>query len=527
VGVFASSVVFEIAVWGALGFRYPRSVLIIDSVLLVCGLGGLRLARRLYRALSYLGRAKRVLIYGAGDAGEMIVRDMRNNRDYEYEPIGFVDDDPRKVGERIHGVRVLGTADALRMIVQHEAPDAILVAMPSASPTTIRTIVRVLEPYRVPIQTLPSLRDVLGGRVTTSQVRPLIVEDLLDREPVGVDTALAGQLVRGRRVLVTGAGGSIGSELSRQIATLSPAVLILLDRYENGLHALHLELAERDAHCLTTAVIGDVCDADRMNSVMNEHRPEIIFHAAAHKHVPLMETNPCEAVKNNVRGTRILSEAAIARGVERFILISTDKAVNPSSVMGATKRVAELLVSNGGQRGRTVFAAVRFGNVLASNGSVVPRFLEQIQAGGPVTVTHPDVRRYFMLIPEAVHLMLQAAALANGGDIFVLEMGEQVRVLDLARNLIRLSGRVPEQEISIVFTGLRPGEKLSEELVGQDEVIDGSASAGVLRVVPRSSPDWPTFERDVLELERLAAEDDAQAVMKVLVEIVPTYCPAG
>jgi FlaA1/EpsC-like NDP-sugar epimerase len=526
-GVFASSVVFEVVVRLASGHNYPRSVLIIDSVLLVCALGGLRLARRLYRALGYLGRAKRVLIYGAGDAGEMIVRDMRNNRDYEYEPIGFVDDDRRKVGQRIHGVRVLGTSDALPVIIQREAPDAILVAIPSASPTTVRTIVRVLEPYKVPIQTLPSLRGVMGGRATTQQVRALSVEDLLDREPFGVDTTLASRLIRGRRVLVTGAGGSIGSELSRQIATLSPAALVLLDRYENGLHGLHLELTEREGRCPTAAVIGDVCDADRMNSVMNEYRPEIVFHAAAHKHVPLMEANPCEAVKNNVRGTRILAEAAVACGVERFILISTDKAVNPASVMGASKRVAELLVSNGGQRGGAIFAVVRFGNVLASNGSVVPRFLEQIQAGGPVTVTHPDVRRYFMLIPEAVHLMLQAAALASGGDIFVLEMGEQVRVLDLARNLIRLSGRVPDDEISIVFAGLRPGEKLREELVAEDESIEAPSSAGVLRVVARSAPDWLTLQRGVIELERLAAEDDAPAVIKALTELVPTYCPAG
>lgn len=526
-GVFASSVVFEVVVRLASGHNYPRSVLIIDSVLLVCALGGLRLARRLYRALGYLGRAKRVLIYGAGDAGEMIVRDMRNNRDYEYEPIGFVDDDRRKVGQRIHGVRVLGTSDALPVIIQREAPDAILVAIPSASPTTVRMIVRVLEPYKVPIQTLPSLRDVMDGRATTQQVRALSVEDLLDREPVGVDTTLASRLIQGRRVLVTGAGGSIGSELSRQIATLSPAALVLLDRYENGLHGLHLELTEREGHCPTAAVIGDVCDADRMNSVMNEYRPEIVFHAAAHKHVPLMEANPCEAVKNNVRGTRILAEAAVACGVERFILISTDKAVNPASVMGASKRVAELLVSNGGRRGDAIFAVVRFGNVLASNGSVVPRFLEQIQAGGPVTVTHPDVRRYFMLIPEAVHLMLQAAALASSGDIFVLEMGEQVRVLDLARNLIRLSGRVPDDEISIVFTGLRPGEKLREELVAEDESIEAPSSAGVLRVVAWSAPDWLTLQRSVIELERLAAEDDAPAVIKALAELVPTYCPAG
>jgi len=527
IGVFGSSVVFLLVVKAALGFSYSGSVLVIDSLLLVFGLGGLRLARRLYQALGRLGRAKRVLIYGAGDAGEMIVRDIYKNEDYEYEPVGFVDDDARKVGQRIHGVRVLGTRDALSVIMAREVPDAVLIAIPSAAPATIRSIVRVLEPYKVRIQTLPSFRDVLGGRVSTSQVRALAVEDLLDRAPVSFGPGPAARLIQGRRVLVTGAGGSIGSELSRQIAALAPSQLVLLDQYENGLHGLHLELSERADPVAIDALVADVTDAERMHAVMIEYRPEIVFHAAAHKHVPLMETNPCEAVKNNVRGTRIVAEAAAAFDVERFVLISTDKAVNPSSVMGATKRVAELLVRGIGQTASGMFAAVRFGNVLASNGSVVPRFLEQIQAGGPVTITHADMRRYFMLVREAVNLVLQSAALARGGDIFVLEMGEQVKVLDLARNLIRLAGHVPDEEIPIVFTGLRPGEKLLEEIVAVDETIEASSAEGILRVIAPTTQEWTALYQNIIELERLAVEGDASAVIKRLIDLVPTYRPWG
>jgi FlaA1/EpsC-like NDP-sugar epimerase len=300
---------------------------------------------------------------------------------------------------------------------------------------------------------------------------------------------------------------------------------LLLDRHENGLHGLQLELIEHARTTPIDALVGDVTDSERMHTIMVEYRPEIVFHAAAHKHVPLMEANPCEAVKNNVRGTRILAEAAQAVGVERFVLISTDKAVNPSSVMGATKRVAELVVSGIGQAASGMFAAVRFGNVLASSGSVVPRFLEQIQTGGPVTITHQDMRRYFMVVHEAVSLVLQSAALARGGDVFVLEMGEQVRVLDLARNLIRLAGHVPDEEIPIVFTGLRPGEKLREEIVAGDEIIEASEVQGVLRVVAHGTPEWETLYASVMELERLAVDGDTPAVIKCLIGLVPTYHP--
>ena len=512
--------------WGLGRPDYPVTALVVDSLLLIFFMGGVRLIRRAHREVSRLIPEKRVLVYGAGDAGEMIVRDIRSNGSYEYELAGFIDDDASKVGRRIHGVKVLGTRAALARVMATEKIDMILVAIRSAEPETIRSIVRALEPFKVPIQTLPNLRDIFKGRVAVDQIRRLSVEDLLERAPVGLDVERVRDLVAGRRVLITGAGGSIGSELSRQIGALEPSRLVLLDRYENGLHSLMIEPRWRERPYPVDVVVGDVANEDQMTALLAAHRPDIVFHAAGHKHVPLMEANVCEAVKNNVRGTRVMAESALRFGVDRFILISTDKAVNPSSVMGATKRVAELLIqglSNGGG----LCSAVRFGNVLASNGSVVPQFVEQIRSGGPVTVTHPDVRRYFMLITEAVHLVLQAAALAKGGDIFVLEMGEQIRVLDLARNLIRLSGFVPDEDMAITLTGLRPGEKLTEELVGGDEVAEPTPASRILRVQLSTPPEWPLFLRQVTELEKLAETGNDAAMVERLRQLVPTYRPSG
>ncbi len=526
VGVLTSSLMF----WGLTQVamdrgRYPRSVLVMDAIMLIVLMGGLRLGRRIHRELGRPEGQKRILIYGAGDAGAMIVRDMRNNPFYSYEALGFIDDDPAKTGQRIHGVKVLGRREALPRVIERLKPDAVLVAISRAEPNTIRSIVRALETFKVPIQTLPNLRDVVDGRVAVSQIRTLSVEDLLERIPVSLDAGPVRHLVEGRPVLVSGAGGSIGSELSRQLAALQPSVLVLLDRYENGLHAVTTELRARQPVLPVEAIVADVTDANRTREVLAAHQPAIIFHAAAHKHVPLMELNPCEAVKNNVRGTRILAAAAREIGVDRLILISTDKAVNPVSVMGATKRVAELLVQSMNGGGPSVFAAVRFGNVLASNGSVVPHFLEQIKTGGPVTVTHPEMRRFFMLITEAVHLVLQAAPLAKGGDIFVLDVGEQVRILDLARNLIRLSGFVPDAEIPITIIGPRPGERLCEELIGADEIAEPVPAERILRVIPSSPPNPEWLEREVAELEHLAAGDDVKAVIDQLRRLVPTYRP--
>jgi FlaA1/EpsC-like NDP-sugar epimerase len=519
-----STVVFYGVVHGIFGrLTYFRSIFIIDTVVLIVLMGGSRLARRTFREFGRLERRKRILVYGAGDAGEMIVRDMRKNPFYEYEPVGFLDDDPRKVGQRIHGVRVLGGASDLARIVTKAQPEAVLIAMPRVAPARIREIVSALTPYKVPIQTLPNLGDILDSNVHVGHIRDLAVEDLLERAPVELAAGLVSDLVTGRRVMVTGAGGSIGSELCRQISSHKPASLILFERHENGLYTISSEL--NDIGRAIQPVIGDITDAAHVNAVIAEHAPEIVFHAAAHKHVPLMERTPCEAVKNNVLGTRVVAEAALKHGVSRFVFVSTDKAVNPSSVMGATKRVGELLVQALNDSTDCIFTAVRFGNVLGSNGSVVPRFLEQIRAGGPVTVTHPEVRRYFMLIPEAVHLVLRAAALARGADVFVLEMGEQIKVVDMARNVIRLSGHVPEKEIGIVFIGLRPGEKLSEELVGNDETMESCGVPEIHRVRGRCESGPQQLMAQIARLESLAITGDTRAVLAQLQEIVPTYRP--
>jgi FlaA1/EpsC-like NDP-sugar epimerase len=528
VGVGSSTVLFYIVVRWVLGvIGYPRSIFVTDFMLLIFLMGGVRLAHRLRRERPRVKSEKRVLIFGAGDAAEMVVRDMKKNAAYDYEPIGFVDDDVSKIGHRIHGVEVLGTRKDLPAIIATTTPQEVLVAIPRADPATIRGVVKALQPFKVPIMTLPNLGDILNGTVTVSHIRSLSIEDLLPRAPVGLDAESVRHLIAGRRILVTGAGGSIGSELSRQISALEPGVLVLFERYENGLYNIANDISDRNSTSTVRAVIGDITDLNRLNSVMAEYRPQIVFHAAAHKHVPLMELNICEAIKNNVIGTRILAEAAARHGVERFVLISSDKAVNPSSVMGATKRVAELILQRKSSGHDTRFVTVRFGNVLGSNGSVVPRFLAQINAGGPVTVTHPDIRRYFMMIPEAVQLVLQAAASAEEAELFVLDMGEQIRVLDLARNLIRLSGFVPEEEIPIAFIGLRPGEKLFEELAGADEVLERSSMEKIFRVRTQLVPDDIRLARQIADLEGLAKDGDSTGVLRQLCLIVPTFRPGA
>ncbi len=525
--VVVSTIVFYMVVYWGLGEdTYPSSIFLIDAIVLIILLGGSRMARRIYRDVGRLKPGKRILIYGAGGAGERIVRDMQNNPFYEFEPVGFLDDNPAKIGQHIHGVKVLGTRGALAKVLEDTRPNAVLIAIPSVKPGPIREIVQILAPFKIPIQTLPNVRDLSKSDVNMSQVRSLSINDLLERAPVGLDPEPIKHLIQGKRIMVTGAGGSIGAELCRQIISFHPSALILYERYEYGLYTVASELSAANNAWPVHAVIGDVTDGQRVDDVLAEHQPEVIFHAAAHKHVPLMELNPCEAVKNNVIGTQVMAKAAQRHGVRRFILISTDKAVSPSSVMGATKRVAELLMQGVHSSNGHAFTGVRFGNVLGSAGSVIPRFLEQIKAGGPVTVTHPEMRRYFMLIPEAVQLVLYAAALAKGGELFVLEMGESIKVVDLARNMIRLSGFVPEEEISVTFVGRRPGEKLQEELIDTNETLEPSSVERVFRIRSSYVPEPAFLSKTVEELEKRAGVGDTRGVIDALKKVVPTYRPA-
>ncbi|MFO0768856.1 MAG: nucleoside-diphosphate sugar epimerase/dehydratase [Nitrospiraceae bacterium] len=525
-GTLCSSLLFFVTIrWGLGLAAYPRSVYIIDALLMILLVGGMRIGPRLSREFAWHRGSRRVLIYGAGDAGEAILRDLRGRPFEGYHPIGFVDDDPTKSGRRIHGVRVLGTSAQLAEIMNKQAPHVVLVAIPEVEPTVLRSLVRALSPYRATIKIIPNLRRLLNGRIELSQVRDLGVEDLLKRKPVDIDKAGIRGHFAGKCVMVTGAGGSIGSELCRQIVACEPTTLVLYERYENNLYAIRNELIHLGYGKSIAAIIGDITDEARLSSVMGHYRPDIVLHAAAHKHVPLMEASPCEAVKNNVGGTRLVSRLADRHKVRQFIMVSTDKAVNPTSVMGATKRVAEMLVQDIGQASQTCFATVRFGNVLGSNGSVVPLFLEQIKAGGPVTVTHPEVRRYFMLISEAVQLVLQAAAQAESGATYILDMGEQIKVVELARNLIRLSGYMPDDEIPITFVGLRPGEKLYEELVGAGETVAPSFVEKIQRVTPGALPDQKELILQVAALERFAHSQDHRSVIESICRLVPTFQP--
>lgn len=523
-GVLIGTACFAAVVRWGLGMPdYPRSIFIIDSLLLIGFVTGVRLPSRLLRDRMIYRQKRKVLIVGAGDSGERIVREMRTRSSYRYQPIGLVDDNEDLLKKRIHGIKVLGALKDIPRIVTEHRPEEVVLAMPGAGPSLLRQIIAELEPFKVSIKTLPGIKDLVADKTAISQIRNVSLADLLPRAAVQFENHALKDMVAGKCVLITGAGGSIGSELARQVAALRPKALVLYERHENSLYAIAKQLDDSDCSAFAHPVIGDVTDGRRLSLVMEQHRPSLVFHAAAHKHVPLVEMNVAEALKNNCMGTRIACETAHRFGVDRFVLISTDKAVNPSSVMGATKRVAELIVQDMARRSTTRFSTVRFGNVLGSSGSVLLRFMEQIEKGGPVTVTHPAIRRYFMLIPEAVNLVLQAASLREQGATYVLDMGEQIRVLDLARNLIRLSGFVPGREIPIRFVGLRPGEKLHEELVGRGELTEPSSIDKILRIHTALPHDLDLFQHKELVLEAAAHIDNATWALERLQDIVPTF----
>ena len=451
----------------------PRSVLILYPFFLVFLLGGPRLLYRVWKdhsiSLRNIYPGTRVIIVGGGMGGEMVVRDML--REGSYIPIGIVDDDEDLIRSRIHGVPVLGKIGQLPQIVERYDAETIVIAIPSAGNAQMRQIVETCEQSGKPFQTLPQLHDMISGRASVQSLREVSIDDLLGRDKVILDWTLIQAEIAGKSILVSGGGGSVGSELCRQVASLGAACLIVFERSEHHLYLIDKELRESHPHLNLHSVIGDVCDRAAVDNVFERFKPALIFHAAAYKHVPILQSQVREAVRNNVFGTAEMIEAAHRHEAGSFVLISTDKAVRPSSVMGATKRLAELLCEGHNKTSKTKFLTVRFGNVLGSAGSVVPLFTEQIAAGGPVTVTHPEARRYFMTIPEACQLILQAGAAGSGGEIFVLDMGEPVNIIYLAEQMIRLSGRDPGEDISIVYTGLRAGEKLSEELFNESEAL--------------------------------------------------------
>jgi FlaA1/EpsC-like NDP-sugar epimerase len=523
-GVTAASLVASLTVYffsPVAQVRLPRSVAIMDWLLLLGLIAGTRLLARSVierPGIGIVARGKEVLIVGAGDAGQLVIREMQRNRQLGYTPIGLIDDDPRKKNLRIHGVRVLGTTQELAHILRDNRPDEVLLAIPSASGEVRQRIVNVTREGNVPVKTLPGLYELISGESDlATQIRPVQVEDVLGREPVEVDLEATAAYVKDETVLVTGAGGSIGSELCRQIARVGPRRLILVDQGETALFEIERELVDERGFAASIPVLADCKSRTKVHQVFDRYRPGVVFHAAAYKHVPLMEANPLESVRNNVLATRVMAEASVEFGTKRFVLISTDKAVNPKTVMGQSKALCEWIVEAYGARAdvATRFVAVRFGNVLGSSGSVIPIFRRQIAKGGPVTVTHPEMTRYFMTIPEAASLVVQAGAIGGRGDVFVLDMGDPVRILDLAMQMIRLSGKDPERDIAVEIVGSRPGEKLHEELWGPGETAVPTRHPKIMRV---SGPivDTAWLQDELEALERLVREGETLDVVSRL-----------
>ena len=511
----------------------PASVLVMDYALSLLFIGAFRSAKRIHMGLTQKRptQGRRVLLVGAGNAGEQMLRAMLRNPDARYVPIGFVDDDPAKQGSSIHGVPVLGPRERIPELARAHHVDTLIVTMPSAPPQVIKASIELGRQAGIrSIRVLPSLAELMTGQIGLADIRDVRLEDVLGRDPIHIDShAIMGYLSK-KRILITGAAGSIGSELCRQIAHFNPAALIALDQDESGLFDLEQDVKSRLPDIPFWSVIADITHSDRIRAIFQNHHPDVVFHAAAYKHVPLMEAYPEEAVKTNALGTLAVAEAALAHGIEKFVLISTDKAVNPTSVMGATKRVAEQIVQSLNERSRregrpTRYVAVRFGNVLGSRGSVFPLFQEQIRRGGPVTVTHPEMKRYFMLPSEAALLVLQAGAMGKGGEVFVLDMGEPVSILELAREMIRLSGYEPDKDIPIVFTGIRPGEKLCEELLTAEEGTEATKHEKIFIARMGAPPPEDELSLTLKTLYEAAERGDRARIVKLLQELVPTYRP--
>jgi FlaA1/EpsC-like NDP-sugar epimerase len=513
-------------------FQPPLGVLLIDFALGLLGALGVRVVWRLWVERGLYGL---LAAPGARKVPTLLVSGTRTSRHVAYQiatrpdlrilPLGFLDPDPSRAGILIHGIPVVGTVAGAAEVIRELGAEQVLVTSPATPGDVVRQVVEAAKACGVPVRVVPAVGEA-GGTAELARVRDVAIEDILGREPVCLNSDTVPRLVAGQTVLVTGAGGSIGSELCRAVARFDPARLVLVEQAENNLFHIHRRLAEEFPTVDLVPCVANICDTTRVSNLLERYRPSVMFHAAAHKHVPLLEGNPGEAIKNNVAGTRGLADLAHAHGVEEFVLLSTDKAVNPTSVMGASKRVAELYVQALSQRSKTKFVVVRFGNVLGSAGSVVPIFQEQIRRGGPVTVTHPEMTRFFMTIPEACQLVLEAAALGKGGEVFILDMGEQVKILDLAHDLIRLSGLVPNQDIEVRFTGIRPGEKLFEELTLQEEGAEHTRHPRIFTGRVRRQ-DWGKVRRLIDELVALADCQDPGRIRAKFEEIVPEYTYAG
>ena len=519
------SIVFVILFWlKVFGPGFSRSVLAIDWLLSLLLIGGMRFTLRILaesRAPRSNGKTRKIIVVGAGNAGALVVKEMQKNRQINLEPVGFLDDDPVKQKHSLLGVPVIGRITDLTNVLDERQVDEVIIAIPSAPGRIVRLVADICRLKGVAFRTMPGIYELLGGKLSVSRLREVEITDLLRREPVRIHEELIGQVLEGKRVLVTGAGGSIGRELCRQIARWKASSLVLLGHGENSIFEALLELKQDYPGLELIPVIADVRDSVRLKAVFAKYKPEIVFHAAAHKHVPLMQFNVEEAITNNILGTQNVVQVAEAFGVQRLVLISTDKAVHPANVYGATKRMAEMIVLDAALRTDKAFSVVRFGNVLGSRGSVVPLFKRMIASGGPLQITHPDMFRFFMTIPEAVHLVLQAAAMGKGGEAFLLNMGEQIRILDLAEDLIRLSGLEPGKDIEIIFTGVRPGEKLREELWETGKTYDPTAHPDIFRSASENVIASETLAITIQQLAELVEKSQSDEIISLLDSVVP------
>ena len=528
--IIMSSVIYtmiSIIVHKILGYNYSILFYLVYGIFITASTIGVRLCYRSGRILANRGYIKeeesRVLLVGAGTAGHVVINEIKRNPQMKKKIVGLLDDDVNKVGRRIHNIKILGTTDDVEKIVNQHHIDEIIITMANVSKEEKKAIIEKCQQTKCKLKTLPGMYEIIDGKVDIKKIRDVEIEDLLGREPIKTNLKEISDYVENKVVLVTGGGGSIGSELCRQIATFNPKHLIIVDNYENNAYAIQQELIRKYGNTLNlSTIIASIREEVRMEEIFKEYRPEVVFHAAAHKHVPLMENAPSEAIKNNIFGTYKVASLADKYKVKRFVLISTDKAVNPTNIMGATKRAAEMIIQTLNEKSDTEFVAVRFGNVLGSNGSVIPLFKNQILEGGPVTITHPDIIRYFMTIPEAVGLVIQAGAMAKGGEIFILDMGEPVKIVDLANNLIKLSGFEPGEDIKIEFTGLRPGEKLYEELLMSEEGLTSTDNKKIFIGKPVDF-DVNKVKQHLEVLSKIVENENVELIDSVMREFVTTY----